>query len=400
MKINTKREKVYLLVKVKTSFGEKLDGNELNSISNLRISELLKVELIKKTSVEYSAPVAISLSERLSKPITKWDFLLMMEQIVIMMRKLQENHLSEEHLILDIDNVFINENTKNLYFIYFPLKDKKSHTTMLEFMEIITNVVKREEEADMEYTSRFSFFLKKLNEFEASEIERHIIQENRKVIEFINRQDVHSKISTFIPPTELDERGGYSDTETILDTELSIENEEDGLTTLLDDDTILQEEEETPYSLLYRIKTGETIKIDKVVFRLGRDRNNADYYIDNRYVARRHAELIRRAEGYFIIDLMSTNHTYLNGTEITPNCEIKLSDGDSIKLSNEEFLSIPYIYLQEYLLFVPHMSPHSVLIKIAEILSLSRRCFTKSIKPNTFSCITALFFKVFKESVS
>jgi len=40
---------------------------------------------------------------------------------------------------------------------------------------------------------------------------------------------------------------------------------------------------------------------------------------------------------YFLMDHKTTNHTYLNGEIIPGNNENKLSDGDKIKLANEEF---------------------------------------------------------------
>ena len=42
-------------------------------------------------------------------------------------------------------------------------------------------------------------------------------------------------------------------------------------------------------------------------------------------------------EEYSIIDMNSTNHTYINNQMIQSGVEVKLNDGDKVKLGNEEF---------------------------------------------------------------
>ncbi|MCR4614919.1 MAG: DUF6382 domain-containing protein [Clostridiales bacterium] len=91
-----------------------------------------------------------------------------------------------------------------------------------------------------------------------------------------------------------------------------------------------------PY--LIRIRTGEKISINKPVFRIGKERSYVDYFIlDNTAISRSHANIISSANEYFIEDTNSTNHTFVNGKMINANEKFKLSNGDSIKLANEDF---------------------------------------------------------------
>ena len=107
-------------------------------------------------------------------------------------------------------------------------------------------------------------------------------------------------------------------------------------------DTGLLEEEDTavgsktPY--IMRKFNEERVAINKSVFRIGKERNCADFYIANDKVSRNHADIITRGTQYYIIDLNSTNYTYLNGKRIPAQCEVELRDGDLIRLANEEFL--------------------------------------------------------------
>lgn len=89
---------------------------------------------------------------------------------------------------------------------------------------------------------------------------------------------------------------------------------------------------------LVRKSTGEKISINKPEFTIGKEKRRVDYCIDNNNsVSRTHAKIRTRAGKCYIADLGSTNCTYVNGTKLSPNQEIALSNGDKIKISDEEF---------------------------------------------------------------
>ena len=90
---------------------------------------------------------------------------------------------------------------------------------------------------------------------------------------------------------------------------------------------------------LVRVKTGENISIRKAKFVLGKERNRVDYCVaNNNSVSRTHANIIYRNGSYFIVDLNSTNNTFLNGQQLAPNQEVRLNVNDRIKLADEEFI--------------------------------------------------------------
>ena len=89
---------------------------------------------------------------------------------------------------------------------------------------------------------------------------------------------------------------------------------------------------------LIRKSNGEKIAINKPEFTIGKERRRVDYCIsDNNSISRAHAKLRVRSGRCYISDLGSTNCTFVNGTKLSPNQEVILSKGDSIKLSDEEF---------------------------------------------------------------
>lgn len=89
---------------------------------------------------------------------------------------------------------------------------------------------------------------------------------------------------------------------------------------------------------LIRKKNNEKISLNKPVFRVGKERSYVDYFIgDNTAISRSHANIIIREGEYFVVDTNSTNHTFVNGTMINSNEEIKINHGDTIRLANEDF---------------------------------------------------------------
>ena len=89
---------------------------------------------------------------------------------------------------------------------------------------------------------------------------------------------------------------------------------------------------------IVRKKNNEDIVINKPRFRIGKEKSYVDYFIgDNSAISRSHADIINKEGAFFIIDLNSTNYTYINGTMVKSGDEVPLENGDVIGLANEEF---------------------------------------------------------------
>lgn len=90
---------------------------------------------------------------------------------------------------------------------------------------------------------------------------------------------------------------------------------------------------------LTRVKTNEHVDIAKQLFRIGKERSKVDYCItNNNSVSRVHADIVFKNGGYYLIDNNSTNYTFVNGQMIPAKQEVAISDGDTIKFAEEEFI--------------------------------------------------------------
>lgn len=380
MKIKAKTKDQRLIVKVKFSSKEKFNEKLVEAFSRVYMRGFLKPTILKKNLIEYSGPIGISLSERLKTPISSYDFFFMVEQIVVSVEKLKRNKFSLNHIILDMQNSYINSVTKELQLIYLPMEARKDDVDFCEFIEKIIYSVIPASVKDADQISKFTYFFKSLKKFDIDAIEKYIEKTDRSIVNTIrksnmgqsgfitNKQKVYYEhYDNNVDATailEEDEKNGLLNKE---DEATGLLTEEDEATGLLIDDTddtgklddeetgllvndesvysadsaetALLIENDVRYPSLLRILTDEVISINKPVFRIGKENSYVDYFVmNNNAVSRSHADIITRGINYFVVDLNSRNHTYINNQILLVKCETQIFDGDILKLANEEFI--------------------------------------------------------------
>ena len=189
MKLKAKAKDCQLLVKVKTTSKEILDEKELDRFSRLFLRGFLKPKLIKKNIIEYSGPIGMAINERLRKPLTKRDFLFILEQVVVAVQKLQANNLAINNLIMNLEYAYINEVTKEVQFIYLPTVKERDTGDLITFIDSIIYSVKPADEKDNEVASRFVYYFHGLKPFDINKVEAFIQKEDRSVVNTIKKQN-------------------------------------------------------------------------------------------------------------------------------------------------------------------------------------------------------------------
>ncbi len=100
-----------------------------------------------------------------------------------------------------------------------------------------------------------------------------------------------------------------------------------------DDSTVLVQSQESS-AAIKRLKTGEIVPVKKDGFLIGKQ-TGADYVIqDNRTISRKHARLYWDDGSYWLEDLNSSNHVFVDGRRI--DAPVKLSDRMTFRLSDDE----------------------------------------------------------------
>lgn len=344
---------------------------------------------ISRNKMVYEMLNNCTLYEKLKKPISEYDFFFIIEQIIDVAQKLEKIGLSRNNLVLDLKYIFFNDSTKELSFIYLPIATPHSSIGILSLIEEVIYVAKPIE-SDSKYLSNFSYFIKRFSEFDADKVESYIRNINNDIINIIKgvNFDKSNSINQVASQNIRRQAEIPEDESTVLmvdDEKTDLMDEDDEKTDLFDgheatnlfsnnvqmmsfgqgnnhivedENTCLLDEETELFfdddktdlfdktqvishriPTLTRILTEEIIRIDKPVFRIGKEENCVDYIVsDNISISRSHADIISRGGKYFVFDLRSKNKTYINNRVLPAEHEVEIFNGDVLKLANEEFL--------------------------------------------------------------
>ena len=354
-KFKSKIKDFTLVVRVKLGSGETLNEGEFDFFTRKYMRGLLQAQKIGNNKLEYTGPSGTSLTKRLKAPINKYDFFYIVEQMIDMLGKMSMAQLPINRLNFDLNNIFINEQTKELQFIYLPIVEyQNQQVNMFNVVYEIINAAHSATEQNDGYIERFTYFMRGLQYFNPAQIEAYISNEDRRVVDVIKKHNPGQSGFMTDKPKDYYEHydnknvnaNNYSNVNAnnynnVNDSEATGLLYDDNATTLLVDDnaTTLLVEDEVHYPSVFRVSTNENIDINKPVFRLGKEKSYCDYFVNNNSaVSRSHADIITRGNEYYIMDLNSTNKTYINGVKLVPNEEKELHDGDNVRLGNEEFV--------------------------------------------------------------
>ncbi|SFR97571.1 FHA domain-containing protein [Anaeromicropila populeti] len=91
----------------------------------------------------------------------------------------------------------------------------------------------------------------------------------------------------------------------------------------------------------YLIEDGKSSMMDRIfvdadTFVIGRE-GAVNYKIEENFISKRHAQIVQKNNEYYIIDLGSSNFTYLNGNKLEPDKEYVINDGFKVSFGKKGF---------------------------------------------------------------
>ena len=306
---------------------ERINETELSQLARIKPCGIMHVTKTKKDSVTYTCPANINLTDRLKKAISKYDFFFMMEQIVIMVQDVYNNGLNVNSVRFNMDDVYINEMTKEMYFIYFPIVGGQESADIVGFIENIIYTMTPVINEDTNYISRFMYYVRSFHGFNGNAIEKYISREERAVVNVLKNTAVTMQQTMQQQIMQQVMQGSM-----------------DGTTVLSDDGISVQQIQQMQpvnyhFASLTRQVTGEKIELGKPSFVLGKNPEKSDYAVaDNTNISRVHAVITARNGRYYVMDQNSTNGTFINGRIIKAGQETEILPGDCLMLANEEFI--------------------------------------------------------------
>lgn len=331
LKVSIKKSTVTAMMKAGRK--ERINETELSQLARIKPCGIMHVTKTKKDSVIYTCPANINLTDRLKKAISKYDFFFMIEQIVIMVEDVYNNGLNVNSVRFNMDDVYINEMTKEMYFIYFPIVGGQESADIVGFIENIIYTMTPVINEDTNYISRFMYYVRSFHGFNGNAIEKYISREERAVVNVLKNKAVTMQQQIMQQQTMQQQ---------IM--QQVMQGSMDGTTVLSDDGISVQQIQQMQpvnyhFASLTRQVTGEKIELGKPSFVLGKNPEKSDYVVaDNTNISRVHAVITMRNGRYYVMDQNSTNGTFINGRIIKAGQETEILPGDCLMLANEEFI--------------------------------------------------------------
>lgn len=331
LKVSIKKSTVTAIMKAGRK--ERINETELSQLARIKPCGIMHVTKTKKDSVIYTCPANINLTDRLKKAISKYDFFFMIEQIVIMVEDVYNNGLNVNSVRFNMDDVYINEMTKEMYFIYFPIVRGQESADIVGFIENIIYTMTPVINEDTNYISRFMYYVRSFHGFNGNAIEKYISREERAVVNVLKNKAVTMQQQIMQQQTMQQQ---------IM--QQVMQGSMDGTTVLSDDGISVQQIQQMQpvnyhFASLTRQVTGEKIELGKPSFVLGKNPEKSDYAVaDNTNISRMHAVITMRNGRYYVMDQNSTNGTFINGRIIKAGQETEILPGDCLMLANEEFI--------------------------------------------------------------
>lgn len=325
LKVSIKKSTVTAMMKAGRK--ERINETGLSQLARIKPCGIMHVTKTKKDSVIYTCPANINLTNRLKKAISKYDFFFMIEQIVIMVEDVYNNGLNVNSVRFNMDDVYINEMTKEMYFIYFPIVGGQESADIVGFIENIIYTMTPVINEDTNYISRFMYYVRSFHGFNGNAIEKYISREERAVVNVLKNKAVTMQQTMQQQIMQQVMQGSM-----------------DGTTVLSDDGISVQQIQQMQpvnyhFASLTRQVTGEKIELGKPSFVLGKNPEKSDYAVaDNTNISRVHAVITMRNGRYYVMDQNSTNGTFINGRIIKAGQETEILPGDCLMLANEEFI--------------------------------------------------------------
>lgn len=336
LKVSIKKSTVTAMMKAGRK--ERINETELSQLARIKPCGIMHVTKTKKDSVTYTCPANINLTDRLKKAVSKYDFFFMMEQIVIMVQDVYNNGLNVNSVRFNMDDVYINEMTKEMYFIYFPIVGGQESADIVGFIENIIYTMTPVINEDTNYISRFMYYVRSFHGFNGNAIEKYISREERAVVNVLKNKAVTMQQQKMQQQTMQQQTMQQQIMQQVMQGSM------DGTTVLSDDGISVQQIQQMQpvnyhFASLTRQVTGEKIELGKPSFVLGKNPEKSDYAVaDNTNISRVHAVITMRNGRYYVMDQNSTNGTFINGRIIKAGQETEILPGDCLMLANEEFI--------------------------------------------------------------
>ncbi|MBQ0066224.1 MAG: FHA domain-containing protein [Firmicutes bacterium] len=359
--------------------GAGIDWETIEMVSKLEIDEWMSIQ-VRDDDIRYVCPDFDPLGFRFENTVNAFDFYMIMAQIARTKAILEHLGLDERDILWDVDYIYMSLNTRELKFMYLPTKRKDKDNTVKSLILEIMYALNQANISDT-FMTEFAFYLKRPGAFETESLIQYITEKENTIsrllrlnepilyelpemkkkvkkvempsfdiMDFSNKKvDIQEKMEEEVPE-HLPEKKPVSKADIGIGDFAFLRKDKKK------EEPIVQETIEEPtdlssqlsihskldssetFATIRRLLTEEEKVVEGDEFYLGKSNKLTGFSISgNSAISRRHAVIFKEEDGFYIMDLESINHTFVNNRKVKLGDKVKLSNGDIIQLANERF---------------------------------------------------------------
>lgn len=352
-----------------------------------------------KRMLKYNISSRISLDDFFHGVVNRNGFLSVFSAVVNTLVVCDEYTLDTNYFMLDSQHIFVNIGTREAELLYIPVIHRKEPVDLIFFFKNMVFQTQFDPSENAGYVVEIIKYLDDADRFSIQGLKKkvdEIIKENEPGLQVFEAgrakvKPLHYEYATQPEPAQANWRGPDSKNvveTSVLSSQMSNEEEKQSLNPEKKDvvekkkrkirdiftnrkgkkssvditelwiqqeaaavlaevdmvkntsseDTLDEKKVFGAPAYIVREKTQERVKLDKQILKIGKERSFVDYCImDNPTISRSHANIVAENGEYYIMDMNSKNHTFVNGRMIHSGDRVKLIHGSKIKLSDEEF---------------------------------------------------------------
>lgn len=272
------------------------------------------------SKVVYPLGPCVSLQEFLEEPIDEEQMLVILYHIAQAMIQLEENALPLYNVIWNMNCIFVTPETLKVQFIYHMFYEQPETIPLISYIKSMMNRMQigKIHHNVKQFLESYLMFQPKLSMRDFEVFLHNMISKLYESPEYSGSMALSCRLEEEQLVME-EARSGYG-------TYVTVERSD------------MEEGKPAMAAALIRLRNREVIPVTKSEYRIGKERCTVDYCImGNAAISRCHALILRKEEKYYIRDLDSTNHTYVNNYKLTGKEEVELIDGTKVTLANEVF---------------------------------------------------------------
>ena len=345
-KILTENNRTFL--RLQTERNEMLDPREADILTQGKVNGLFPVSVVPKGKtyqLVYDVTGYMFLESYLKSGLRKAAFAALLQEIYGTLRDLREAFFSPESMLLSLDRVFLSPGSKKVSFVFVPVQHYVGEHSMRDFYLAIARETVFSPGESPAYTEELTGLLKRglnLSLFELEEYIRRLSQapapdtpKNRcNACHAVNRR---AALFCAFCGAPMHVKGEQN--RAVYDPLAAKKGPAPGAPAPHGPEP-LRERDTPPASRgkawMIRKRTGAAFPLETARWTVGK--SGCDCSVpDNPAVSRLHAEILQREGHFFVVDLFSTNKTYVNGQPIPAQTEVELRSGFLVCFGNEEF---------------------------------------------------------------